>query len=116
MASLRGNKSKSAVKRNTSGLKRGGPGRKRGVPNKATVEVKEMARALVEDPTYRANLTARLRRGRCAPAVELGLWHYAYGKPKDTTVVENPDGSALTPAVVFYLPANARDAVVSTST
>ena len=41
---------------------------------------------------------------------------YIDGKPKDVIQHENPDGSALTPAVVFYLPANARDAVVSTST
>ena len=36
---------------NTSGLKRGGsPGRPKGVPNKATKEVKELARKLVLDP------------------------------------------------------------------
>lgn len=89
-----------AVK-NTSGLKRGGPGRTKGVPNKATVEVRELSRSLVNDDDYLVKLRAQLRAGRCAPAVESMLWHYAYGKPKDTIEHTGPDGAPLHPPVAL---------------
>ena len=71
-------------------LKRGGsPGRPKGVPNKATLEVKELARSLVEDPVYRKKLQASLRKRKgVAPAVETMLWHYAYGKPKEQIEID----------------------------
>lgn len=70
--------------RNTSGLKRGGgTGRPKGVPNKATVEIKVLARRLLSDPEYQDALERRLRRGT-AGAVEPLLYHYGYGKPKET--------------------------------
>ena len=70
---------------NTSGLKRGGsPGRPKGIPNKATKEVKELVRKLVLDPEYQAKLKQRLLKGTLPPAVETQLWHYGFGKPKDT--------------------------------
>lgn len=72
--------------RNTSGLKRGGPGRKAGVPNKAAREFKDAARALVEDPVYVAELRRRLVAGK-APHMEPLLFHYAYGKPRETVDV-----------------------------
>lgn len=57
-------------------------GRKVGTPNKATVEVKELARSFLEDPAYQNNLKERLRDGR-APQIEALMFHYAYGKPTD---------------------------------
>ena len=68
--------------RNTAGLKRGGqPGRKKGSKNKATVEVKEMARRLIEDPAYQAQLRERLLKGTLPGNMEalyrpgvLGQW------------------------------------------
>ena len=66
-----------------TGLKRGGPGRPKGVPNKVTVEAKAAAEALVDDPIYREQLTLDLQARKLAPAVEVMLWHYAKGKPKD---------------------------------
>lgn len=63
-------------------------GRPRGVPNKTTRQVREIAQRLVEDPKYVASLVRRLGAGKIAPAVEVMLWHYAYGKPKDTVRVE----------------------------
>jgi hypothetical protein len=72
--------------RSLRNLKRGGqPGRKPGVPNKATVAVKEAARELVEQAAYREALARRLVSGRLAPAMETTLWHYAYGRPKEST-------------------------------
>ena len=69
-------------------------GRQKGTLNKVTAEAKAVCAAIVDDPTYRRNLTARARRGDLAPAIEAMLWHYAYGKPKETigvTVVEAHD-------------------------
>jgi hypothetical protein len=57
-------------------------GRLRGAPNKATQEVRALARRLVEDRDYQASVRQRLRAGE-AGALEPLLWHYAYGKPKD---------------------------------
>ena len=66
-------------------------GRPKGTPNKVTAEVRLAARGLMEDPAYLARLRRRLRAGKCAPAVECMLWHYAYGKPKDQVEVLNAD-------------------------
>ena len=57
-------------------------GRKAGTPNKATAEIKDVARSLLEDPVYQAKLKQRLRDGK-APQIEQLLYHYAYGKPKE---------------------------------
>jgi hypothetical protein len=77
----------------TSGEQRGRPfqpghsgnprGRPKGVPNKVTTEVKAVATELVDDPVYRARLRRALQTRTVAPAIEVMLWHYAYGKPKD---------------------------------
>ena len=65
-------------------LKRGGsPGRTPGVPNKVTVEIKELARRMLTDPEYLQALKVRLKRGT-AQAVEVQLYQFAYGKPKET--------------------------------
>ncbi len=65
-------------------------GRPKGTPNKATVAVREAARAIVEDPDYRAGFVARAMAGTLAPPLEAMLWHYAYGKPKETAEVSFP--------------------------
>ena len=61
--------------------KRGRGGRTKGTLNKATVEVKALARELVEDPTYLKNLKKRLAEGALPPGVEMTLWAYAYNRP-----------------------------------
>jgi hypothetical protein len=43
----------------------------------------EIARNLLEDPSYVQSLKARLKAGK-APHLETLLFHYGYGKPKDT--------------------------------
>jgi hypothetical protein len=70
-------------------------GRPKGTPNKITIEAKELARELVENPAYRSRLKARLLKGKLAPAMETMLWHYAYGKPKETHEVTGPDGGPI---------------------
>lgn len=67
-------------------------GRQKGTPNKVTVEVREMARRLVEDPEYQKNLKTRLLDGSAGPGVESMLWHYAYGKPKERVEVSGESG------------------------
>lgn len=62
-------------------------GRKSGTPNKATVEIKEFARSILEDPLYQQRLRNRVIQGK-ASQVEVLLFHYAYGKPKETFVGE----------------------------
>lgn len=54
--------------------------------NKVTARVREIAQAIVEDPDYVNLLKTRIKVGD-APHMELLLWHYAYGKPKE--VVEH---------------------------
>jgi len=71
--------------RNISGLGRGGPGRPKGLPNRATVEIKDWARSILEDPLVRGRTLSLAREGRLAPGVLVELLHYAYGKPKETT-------------------------------
>lgn len=51
-------------------------------------EAKRVARALVSDPLYLNRLQSRLREGKAAPAVEVHIWHLAYGKPKEQIEVK----------------------------
>ena len=60
-----------------------GPGRPKGSLNKCTIEAKQLARGLLNDPTYRQNLRADLKKRNLEASIEAMLWHYAYGKPKE---------------------------------
>ena len=62
--------------------KRGG--RQKGTPNKSTLEGRAFARQLVDDPIYRQNLRERLLAGKVPAGVEVMLWYYAHGKPRET--------------------------------
>jgi len=53
-----------------------------------------VARSLVEDEFYRMSLMDRVKAGR-APHMEVLLWHYAYGKPKETVEHQGDVGIAL---------------------
>ena len=56
-------------------------GRPKGAVNKATQEIQEIARGLLEDPEYQESLRQRLIAGQ-AERMEALLFQYAYGKPK----------------------------------
>ncbi len=58
-------------------------GRSKGTPNKVTQEVQAAAKAFVEDPEYRAQLLIAMKERQVPPGVEIMLWNYAYGKPKE---------------------------------
>jgi hypothetical protein len=64
-------------------------GRQKNTPNRVTVEIREAAKGLLEDPAYVQSLQVRLREGT-AGAVESLLYHYAYGKPKETIEHSTP--------------------------
>lgn len=65
-----------------------GPGRPKGIPNKVTIEIRQIAKSIVDDPTYRESLLTRLSAGE-APHMETLMWHYAYGKPVDKIEVKD---------------------------
>jgi hypothetical protein len=48
---------------------------------------KEFARAILATPEYRESLMYRIRLHELPPAVEVLLYHYAYGKPTDIVEV-----------------------------
>lgn len=73
-------------------------GRPKGALNKGTREIKEFGRALLEDEQYQINLQQRLRDGT-AGAVEPLLYHYVYGKPKETIEHQVP----MRPVVIDQL-------------
>lgn len=60
-------------------------GRAKGQPNHATVEVREWARAVLEDPQVKARTLTLARAGRLPPAITIELFNRAYGKAKDST-------------------------------
>jgi hypothetical protein len=77
--------------RSKANLRRGGPGRpKRTEDEKAREkEAQKTARRLLTDKRYLAELACRLNEGRCQPGVEVAIWQYAYGKPKELMEVKD---------------------------
>jgi hypothetical protein len=65
-----------------------GPGRPKGRRNKVTAEAQALARSLVQDPEYLRKLKERLLAGKLHPQVEVMLWGYAHGKPKDSLTLK----------------------------
>ncbi|HXG71318.1 MAG TPA: DUF5681 domain-containing protein [Gemmatimonadaceae bacterium] len=62
-------------------------GRRMGSPNKVTQEIRDAARAIIENRAYVTKLKARLIDGK-APHMEVLLFHYAYGKPQETLNID----------------------------
>lgn len=73
-------------------LKKGGsPGRPKLTPEEkaAKKEAQKLARNLL-DKKYFSNLRERLVSGKVQPGVEVAVWHYAFGKPKEEMDVKLP--------------------------
>jgi hypothetical protein len=68
-------------------------GRARGTPNRRTVHGREFAERLCNDAEYLANLEARAKAGRLPPGVEILLWHYAHGRPKEVLELSGSIGT-----------------------
>lgn len=64
-------------------------GRPKGIPNKATRFMQEMARGILESEEYRESIIRRIKNDDLAPAVEVALMHYGYGKPVDKLVLKD---------------------------
>jgi len=69
-------------------LRRGGPGRKKVKPEDK--EVRRISRALVLNKEYQANLKDRMVSGKIQPGVEVAIWQYAFGKPKEEIDLKAP--------------------------
>jgi hypothetical protein len=66
-------------------------GRPRGRRNRATLDAKAFATAILEDPAVQARMLADARRGKLAPAIVVMLFQYAYGKPKESVEITLPE-------------------------
>ena len=64
-------------------------GRVAGVPNKATIEIKEFARSILEDSAYQMKLKQRILDGS-APQIEQLLFYYLHGRPKQEADSKDP--------------------------
>lgn len=74
----------------------------------AAEESRKLSRRLLSDPAYRATLRKRLREGTIQPGVEMGLWYYAYGKPRET--IETHEATTVTIEHVYEdAPAGKKD-------
>lgn len=74
-------------------FQKGEGGRPKGALNHATREIQEIAGKLLGDKEYQDALKIRLKEGK-APNVEVLLYHYKWGKPKDTLTVEGSESLA----------------------
>ena len=60
-----------------------GSGRGRGSLNRKTIALRELMAALVGDVEYQQRLVQAFRTRRVHPAVEIRVWEYALGRPRD---------------------------------
>lgn len=66
---------------------RPGPGRPRGAMGALTKQAREAASRILDSAEYLMSLKTRANQGTLPPPVEIMLWHYRYGKPKDQIVI-----------------------------
>lgn len=70
-------------------------GRPVGSLNKTTREAREAARRILDSPEYKASIMRRIGNDTLPPAVEVMLWNYRYGKPKENVSVSFEEVEAL---------------------
>ena len=68
-------------------------GRKRGTPNRASAEMKEFLRSVIEDPDYQDALRARMIAGKAAHMEQLAAY-YTLGKPQEQVQVQTSPNMA----------------------
>ena len=57
-------------------------------PSPITLDIKALARTIVEDPIGLARLRTQYQEGQLPPPVLCMLFHYSYGKPKERIEVQ----------------------------
>lgn len=72
-----------------------GTGRPKGRLNNVTLEARDFARCILDSEEYRASLMRRIQADTLPPQIESLLYHYRYGKPKDTLEVNVTSGQGL---------------------
>ena len=77
-------------------------GRPAGTPNKATAEMKARVAEFLASGLYWGRVKVRIAAGLAA-GLEIELWHYAYGKPKETVKLE---GEGRPPVQIVLLGAS----------
>ena len=84
-------------------FKKGEGGRPVGAENKATRDVRELARGLF-DAAYWKRTKKRMTAGKLNPLIEKTLLAYAYGEPKKTVRLEGEVGVREKRAVLAQIP------------
>jgi hypothetical protein len=82
--------------RSSTSFKRGHKpmgGRPKGSLNKKTIEVREFAGQIIQDPAYLPSLRQRVIEGR-APQMEVLLFKYLFGQPAERHEVDAEMGAA----------------------
>ncbi len=69
-------------------------GRKKGTPNTAPVEGRSLCRQLVTDKEYQRRFRERFVKGELPAYLEGMIWHFAFGKPRQTDEVQVDEGPA----------------------
>jgi hypothetical protein len=64
------------------------PGRKRGSLNTVSKEAREFAARILDSREYRESLVRRIKAGTLPSNIEALLYHYRFGKPKETIEVQ----------------------------
>lgn len=85
-----------------------GKGRKAGVPNKATAEIKDRARSILEDDAATERYRKLYRAGKLHPRLVVMFHEYGYGKPTQTVGFAGANGKTATPRRVIIELADAR--------
>ncbi len=71
----------------------------KGAINRITQDIRGLAQRMISEPGYVDALNRRMKKGT-AGAIELLIWHYAYGKPVETTRLIGSTGGAVQIKVV----------------
>jgi len=66
-------------------------GRPKGTQNVLTNQAREAAARILDSAEYLLSLKTRANAGTLPPPVEILLWHYRYGKPKDQIVISQEE-------------------------
>ena len=73
--------------RTPKGFRQPGSGRRPGQRNKISVEARQLARELVNNPVYQRRLRRDFERRKLHPTIEALVWQYHLGRPPQAVAV-----------------------------